>query len=59
MRALEARGARYVVIHGERLFGDRYETLIPRLDRRRELSLVSRRPWQHSEVSLYRVVYGS
>jgi hypothetical protein len=57
--AIKARGARYLVIHGEYLYGDRYETLIPQLDRRPDLTLVSRRPWQipgiHAEISVYRV----
>jgi hypothetical protein len=61
MDAIKAHGVRYLVIHGEYLYGDRYETLIPQLDRRRDLALVSRRPWQHAdkhaEISLYRVSY--
>jgi hypothetical protein len=59
--ALRARGTRYLVVHGERLLGDRYETLIPQLDRRSDLQLVSRRPWfdrgKHAEISAYRLVY--
>jgi hypothetical protein len=55
--AIKSHGARYVVVHGERLFGDRYETLIPQLDRRPDFTLVSRRPWQHAEISAYRVSY--
>jgi len=59
--ALRARGTRYLVVHGERLYGDRYETLIPELDRRRDLVLVSRRPWfdrdKHSEITAYRLLY--
>jgi hypothetical protein len=55
--AIKTHGARYVVIHGERLFGGRYETLIPELDKRPDLTLVSRHPWQHSEIRLYRVSY--
>jgi hypothetical protein len=61
IEALRARGAAYLVIHGERLYGDRYETLIPQLDQRADLSLVSRRPWfasgKHSEISAYRIRY--
>jgi hypothetical protein len=60
MDAIKDRGARYLIVHGEYLYGDRYETLIPQLDRRTDLRLVSRRPWQvpgkHSEISLYRVL---
>ena len=59
--AIKARGVRYLVIHGEYLRGDRYETLLPQLDRRRDLTLVSRRPWaipgKHAEISVYRVTY--
>src|SRR5262245_17043391 len=43
--ALRARGTGYLVVHGERLYGNRYETLIPQLDQRADLRLVSRRPW--------------
>jgi len=60
MDAIKERGARYLIVHGEYLYGDRYETLIPQLDRRTDLRLVSRRPWQvpgkHAEISLYRVL---
>jgi hypothetical protein len=59
--AIKSHGVRYLVIHGEYLYGDRYETLIPELDRRPDLTLVSRRPWQlpykHAEISVYRVSY--
>ena len=59
--ALRARGTRYLVVHGERLYGDRYETLIAMLDQRSDLVLVARHPWfdrdKHSEISAYRLVY--
>jgi hypothetical protein len=59
MRAIKAHGARYLTVHGERLFGDRYDQLVVALARRPELTLISRRPWhtadKHSEISLYRV----
>jgi hypothetical protein len=61
LSAIKSRGARYVAVHGERLFGDRYQLLIADLARRPELTLISRRPWQqegkHGEISLYRVSY--
>lgn len=61
--AIRSHGARYLVIHGERLFGARYEELIPELDRRRDLSLVSRRPasggGERQEISVYRLSYAS
>ena len=58
---IKMHGVRYIVVHGEYLKGDRYETLIPQLDRRPDMTLVSRRPWQipgkHAEISVYRVSY--
>lgn len=59
MDAIRSHGVRYLVIHGEYLRGDRYKTLIPQLDRRPDLALVSRHPWatvsKHSEISVYRL----
>src|SRR5262249_53471067 len=59
--AIRSHGARYIVVHGEWLYGARYEELTADLDRRADLKLVSRRPWQredhHSEISVYRVSY--
>jgi hypothetical protein len=59
--AIRSHGTRYLVVHGERLFGDRYEELIPALDRRRDLTLVSRRPasggGERQEISVYRISY--
>jgi hypothetical protein len=59
--AIKSHGVRYLVIHGEYLKGDRYETLLPQLARRQDMTLVSRRPWQipgkHAEISIYRVSY--
>ena len=61
MSAIKAHQARYLVVHGERLRGARYETLLPDLDKRPELMLVSRtpaeRPGQHGEISVYRISY--
>jgi hypothetical protein len=61
MRAIKERGARYLLVHGERLYGDRYETLKVDLAKRPDLRLVSRRPWerqfQHGEISVYRISY--
>jgi hypothetical protein len=52
---------RYLVVHGEFLYGARYELLAAELDRRPDLTLISRHPWQiedkHSEISVYRVAY--
>ena len=61
MDTIKSHGARYLVIHGEMLYGARYEMLIPELDRRPDLKLVSRRPWElpgkHAEISVYRISY--
>src|SRR5262245_49051067 len=61
IEALRSRGARYLVVHGERLYGDRYAELIAVLDRRTDLVRVSRHDWfdrdKHSEISAYRLVY--
>jgi hypothetical protein len=59
--AIKAHGARYVVVHGERLFGARYEEIVADLTRHKDLALVSRTPaervGQHGEISVYRVSY--
>jgi len=58
---VQAHGARYILVHGERLIGNRYGRLIAQLDTWPSLTLVSRRPserqGQHGEISLYRVSY--
>ena len=63
IQEMKAHGTRYLLVHGERLFGDRYDTVLPQLDRRPDLTLVSRRPamrtGQHGEISLYRVSYAA
>jgi hypothetical protein len=60
MNVIRAHGARYVVVHGEWLYGARYEEIVAALDRRPDVKLVSRRPWQredkHSEISVYRLL---
>jgi hypothetical protein len=54
--ALRARGARYAIVHGERLPSEEYQRLIRAIDECRcELTLVTRRPWQGREISLYRL----
>jgi hypothetical protein len=59
MNLVRSRGVRYLVIHGEWLYGARYEQLVSELDHRSDLRLVSRHPWQredkHAEISVYRV----
>jgi hypothetical protein len=59
--AIKAHGPRYLLVHGERLFGARYEQLIPELAKRKDLTLISRRPSVgpdgHREISLYRISY--
>ena len=63
IQEMKAHGTRYLLVHGERMIGDRYQTLLPRLDRRPDMILVSRRPamrtGQHGEISLYRVSYAA
>ena len=63
VQAMKEHGTRFLLVHGERMIGARYETLLPKLDRRPDLTLVSRRPamrtGQHGEISLYRVSYGA
>jgi hypothetical protein len=60
MNMVRSRGVRYLVIHGEWLYGARYEQLVTELDRRVDLKLISRHPWQredkHAEISVYRVL---
>jgi hypothetical protein len=60
MSVIRSHGVRYVVIHGEWLYGARYETLTAELDRRSDMKLVSRHPWQredkHAEISVYRLL---
>jgi hypothetical protein len=60
---IRRHGTRYLVVHGERLRGNRYETLIPVLDNRPDLKLVSRRPWfalgKHGQISVYRLLHVS
>jgi hypothetical protein len=62
LQAMRAHGVRYVAVHGEWMIGDRYNRLIPRLDRHPELTLISRQPamrtGQHGEISLYRLSAG-
>ena len=61
MRAIKSHGARYLLVHGERLFGGRYADLIAELNRRPELTFVTKGPaWregQHGEISVFRVSY--
>jgi len=59
--AIRDRGVRYLLVHGERMIGNRYERLTAQIERLPDFALVSRsssaRYGQHGEVSLYRVVY--
>ena len=60
MTEIRRHGTNYLVVHGERLRGNRYETLMATLDHRADLKLVSRRPWfalgKHSTISAYRML---
>jgi hypothetical protein len=57
--AIKAHGARYLLVHGERLYGGRYEEVVTGLAGRTDVVLISRSPsareGQHGEISLYRV----
>ena len=59
---VKTHGARYILVHGERLIGNHYRRLTYQLDTWPGLTLVSRRPsereGQHGEISVYRVSYG-
>lgn len=59
--AVKAHGPRYLLVHGERLYGGRYEQLVAELAKRKDLTYISRRPAVgpagHSEISLYRISY--
>jgi hypothetical protein len=61
MMVIKSKGARYLLIHGERLYGGRYEELTEGLKRRPELTFVSRSPAEregkHGEISVFRVSY--
>jgi len=55
------RRAGYLVVHGERLRGNRYDDVVNGLDRVSGLTLISQRPaereGQHGQTSLYRIAY--
>jgi hypothetical protein len=56
LEMLRARKIRYVVIHGERMGEDHYWRLVSAADACAcGLSLVTKRPWQTGEISVYRV----
>jgi len=56
LEMLRAREVRYVVIHGERMGADQYRGLVSAADACAcGLTLVTKRPWQTGEISIYRV----
>ena len=61
LHAIKSHGARYLVVHGERLRGGRYDELTAELRRRPELSFVAKSPaeraGQHGEISVFRISY--
>ena len=61
LRAIKSHGARYLLVHGERLHGGRYDELTAELKRRPELTLIAKTPaereGQHGEISVFRVSY--
>jgi hypothetical protein len=48
---------RYVVIHGELMPPEQYQQLTARLESQPYFSVVSKRPWQGREISLYRLSF--
>jgi hypothetical protein len=61
LHAIKSHGARYLLIHGERLFGSRYDELLAELKRRPELTFIGNSPaeraGQHGEIGVFRVSY--
>ncbi len=61
MTTIRAHGARYLLIHGERLYGRRYEQLVEQLKQQPELTWVScspaEREGQHGEISMFRISF--
>ncbi|HZT78072.1 MAG TPA: hypothetical protein VFA27_15570 [Vicinamibacterales bacterium] len=61
LHAIKSHGARYIVVHGERLLGARYDELTAELRKRPELTFVAKgpaeRPGEHGEISVFRVSY--
>jgi hypothetical protein len=59
--AIKSHGTRYLLVHGERLFGDRYVELMAELKRRPELTFVSESPSEragkHAAIAVFRVSY--
>ena len=61
LHAIKSHGARYLIVHGERLMGARYDELTAELRRRPELTFVTKGPaareGQHGEISVFRISY--
>jgi len=61
IHAIKSHGARYLLLHGERLILPRYNELVAQLDARPELTVLSRTPvvrnGERSEISVYRISY--
>lgn len=61
LHAIKSHGTRYLVVHGERLLGGRYDELTAELRRRPELTFVTKGPGeregQHGEISVFRISY--
>ena len=59
--AIKSHGAQFLLVHGERLYGARYEEVTRELKNRSDLRLISQRPAEgpsgHREISLYRISY--
>ena len=48
---------RYVVIHGELMPPEQYQQLTARLESQPYFRVISKRPWQGREISLYRLSF--
>jgi hypothetical protein len=61
LHAIKSHGTRYLLIHGERLLGSRYDELLAELKRRPELTFIGNGPaeraGQHGEIGVFRVSY--
>lgn len=53
---LRKRAARFVVVHGELMTREEYRRLVDAADRVPALRQIARRPWQGSEITLYRLL---
>lgn len=53
---LRSRGVRFIVIHGELMPPARYRQIVTAMAQSRGFKPLARHPWQHGEISLYRLL---